>query len=217
MVDVWHYRKLYSSLTLNTIPQHLGPFKTSRFVGLFVIINKYTATMKDAMHLSHPILKTLVLLIERWGRCLFNVWILYFWMWITEFSAANLRLILRSKSGWGVLRRLLQLKWLRTHPDFLPSCQCWNLPGSPIIHQQRRRRRRRMKHHHPWPLQRLPQKKLGHRRFGLDILLTRLRRPRRKHRQIIINRLLHRHHCRGRYPPSFTLLWESLQHLWPRS
>ena len=37
-------------------------------------------------------------------------------MRITEFSTANLRFILGSKSGWGTLRRLSQLKLLLTHP-----------------------------------------------------------------------------------------------------
>ena len=36
---------------------HVEPFKTSRFVGFFLIINKYSATMKPAMHCSHPISK----------------------------------------------------------------------------------------------------------------------------------------------------------------
>ena len=53
-----------------------------------------------------------------------------FWMWITEFSTANLRLILGSKSGWGMSRRLSQLKLLLTHPKFLSSHQDWNFPGS---------------------------------------------------------------------------------------
>ena len=75
------------------------------------------------------ILKTLGLLFERWGCCLFNVWILYFWMQITDFSTANIRLILGSKSGWGMSRRLSQQKFLLTHPDFLPSCHSWLFSG----------------------------------------------------------------------------------------
>ena len=43
---LWHQRKPYSSLTLNTIPLHTGTFKTSSFVGLFAIINRYTGTIK---------------------------------------------------------------------------------------------------------------------------------------------------------------------------
>ena len=42
-------------------------------------------------------------------------------MRITEFSTANLLLILVSKSGWGMSMRLSQLKCILTHPDFLPS------------------------------------------------------------------------------------------------
>ena len=80
--------------------------------------------------LSHPILKTIILLFEILGRCLFNVWIIYFWMWITEFSTANIRLILGSNSVWGVLRRLLQLKLILTHPKFLPRRHGWNFSGS---------------------------------------------------------------------------------------
>ena len=76
------------------------------------------------------ILKTLGLLFERWGRCLFNVWIIYFWMQITEFSTANLHLILRSKSGWFMSRRLSQLKFLLIHPKVLPIHHSWNFLGS---------------------------------------------------------------------------------------
>ena len=73
-----HHRKPYSSLTLNTIPPHVGPFKTSRFVGLFAILDTYSATIKADMYCSRPILKTLGKWFDRWGRCLINVWILYF-------------------------------------------------------------------------------------------------------------------------------------------
>ena len=132
LFDLWHYIKPYYSLTLYMIPLHAGPFKMSKFVGLFAILNKYSATMKASMHCSHPILKTLGLLFDRWCCCLFNVKIVYFWMRITEFSTANLHLILVSKSRWGVLRRISQLKFLLTHPDFLPSRHSWNFPGSAV-------------------------------------------------------------------------------------
>ena len=46
-------------MTLNTIPLHAGLFKTSRFVGLFAIVDSYSATTKADMHCYHQILKTL--------------------------------------------------------------------------------------------------------------------------------------------------------------
>ena len=49
----------------NRIPPHAGLFKTSRFVGLFAIINSYSATIKADMHCSHPIFKTTGYLFER--------------------------------------------------------------------------------------------------------------------------------------------------------
>ena len=127
--DLWHLRKPYSSLTSNTIPPHAGPFKRIRFVGLFEIINKYIAAMKADMHFSHPIFKTLWLLFERWGCCLFNTWITYFWMWITEVSFANIGLILEYNSGWGLTKRLSQLKLIRNLPNFIPIRHVWNFPG----------------------------------------------------------------------------------------
>ena len=112
MFDIWLRRKPYSSLTLKTITPHAGPFKTSRFVGFFANINKYAAKMRSYTHCYHPILKILELLFKRRGRCLFNVWIIYFYMRITEFATASIRLILGFKSGWWMSRRLLQLKSL---------------------------------------------------------------------------------------------------------
>ena len=50
---------------LNTIPSHARMFKTSKFVGLFAIINSDSATIKADMHCSHQILKTLGKLFER--------------------------------------------------------------------------------------------------------------------------------------------------------
>ena len=35
----------------------MGPFKTSRLLGLFAIINKYTVTLKAAMHFPHQSIK----------------------------------------------------------------------------------------------------------------------------------------------------------------
>ena len=70
----------------------LGAVQNKEVGGMFfVIINSYSATIKADMHCSHQILKTLGKLFERWGRGLFNVWIIYFWIWITEFSTANIR------------------------------------------------------------------------------------------------------------------------------
>ena len=109
-----------------------GRSKRSGLWDCLSIINKYTETMKSDMHCSHTILKALGLLFDRWGRCLFNVWIIYFWMRISDFSTANLRLILGFKSGWGMSRRLSQLKLLLTHPKFLPICHGWNFPGSAL-------------------------------------------------------------------------------------
>ena len=57
---------------------HVGRLKMSMFVGLFAIINKYPATMNPDIHCSHKILKTLGILFERWGRCLFSFWIIFF-------------------------------------------------------------------------------------------------------------------------------------------
>ena len=39
------------------IPPHAGTLKTSRFVGLFAIINSYSETYKADMHCSRQILK----------------------------------------------------------------------------------------------------------------------------------------------------------------
>ena len=39
------------------LPLHADPFKTRSFLGLFFIMNKYSATMKTYMHCSHPILR----------------------------------------------------------------------------------------------------------------------------------------------------------------
>ena len=49
---------------------HAEPFKTSRFLVLSAIINKYSAAMKTGMHCSHIIFKTLGKLLNRQGRCL---------------------------------------------------------------------------------------------------------------------------------------------------
>ena len=68
LIYVWHYKKLYSSFTLNTIYPHPGPFKTSRFEGLFAIINS-CSTNKADMHCSHPIFRTFGCSFKRWFRC----------------------------------------------------------------------------------------------------------------------------------------------------
>ena len=114
-------KKIYLSLTLNTIPPHAGLFKRSRFVDFFVIINSYSATIKADMHCSHKILKTLGKLFERWGR---SSLIFEFYIFLNMKNGVFYRkspLVLRSNFGWVMSRRLSQLKLLLTHPDFLPS------------------------------------------------------------------------------------------------
>ena len=103
-------------------------------------MKSYSATITADMYCSHLILKTLGKLFERWSRYLLNVWILYFWIRITEFFYRKSLLILRSKSCWVILTRPLKLNTFLTHPpDFLPSRHVWNFPRSapyPCIHEQ---------------------------------------------------------------------------------
>ena len=74
---------------------HAEPFKRSRFVDLFTIKNKYSASTKPDMHCYHTILK-------HSENCVTDEYVAYLILNYKklEFSTLNLRYILGFKSGW---------------------------------------------------------------------------------------------------------------------